>query len=120
MQWICLFTLILFLGCYSVEAQRQDCRRIKEQCSSCLRRLVNPKNDLEYINRDCREKLRDRWVWRDVRRCDMQIIACESKFWVINNYEKFIFKLCLNFTDHDQKLDCETVARLAGMRRLIG
>ncbi|XP_017034076.1 uncharacterized protein Eig71Ej [Drosophila kikkawai] len=99
MQWLCLFTLILFLGCYSVEAQRQDCRRIKEQCSSCLRRLVNPKNELEYINRDCREKLRDRWVWRDVRRCDMQIIACEN---------------------HDQKLDCETVARLAGMRRLIG
>ncbi|KAH8296566.1 hypothetical protein KR054_008012 [Drosophila jambulina] len=99
MQWLCFCLLILFLGFYSVEAQRQDCRRIKEQCRLCTRRLVDPKNDLEYINRDCRERLRDRWVWRDVRRCDMQILACEN---------------------HDQRLDCENVARLAGMRRLIG
>uniref|UniRef100_A0A6P4DYP4 Uncharacterized protein LOC108038411 n=1 Tax=Drosophila rhopaloa TaxID=1041015 RepID=A0A6P4DYP4_DRORH len=96
MRCLCVFFLILILYFFSIKAQRLNCNRIRENCQPCMRRLVDPMNDLEFINRDCREKVSERWIWRDVRRCDMQIVACEN---------------------HDSKLDCDTVARLAGMRR---
>ncbi|KAH8300437.1 hypothetical protein KR018_005617 [Drosophila ironensis] len=96
MQALQICSLIVILCCLSIEAQRLNCTRIRDNCRPCTNRLVDPVNDLEGINRDCRERVGHRWFWRDVRRCDMQIIACEH---------------------HDIKLDCENVARLMDMRR---
>ncbi|XP_039487554.1 uncharacterized protein LOC120449244 [Drosophila santomea] len=97
MRHLCVFFLTIFLCCLSVKAQSLNCTRIREHCRPCTRRLVDPVNNLEFINSDCREKLRGRWIWRDVRRCDMQIVACEN---------------------HETRLDCENVARITGMRRI--
>eukprot|EP00099_Drosophila_melanogaster_P021550 NP_648796.1 Eig71Ej [Drosophila melanogaster] len=97
MRYLCVFSLTLILCCLSIKAQSLNCTRLRENCRPCTRRLVDPINDLEFINSDCREKLRGRWIWRDVRRCDMQIVACEN---------------------HETRLDCENVARLTGMRRI--
>ncbi|KAH8339123.1 uncharacterized protein Eig71Ej [Drosophila bipectinata] len=99
MQARLVFSLIFVLCCFSIKAQRPDCRRLRENCRPCTNRLVDPVNNVDFINRDCREKVGDRWIWRDVRRCDMQIVACEN---------------------HNVRLDCENVARLAGMRRRRG
>ncbi|KAH8380568.1 hypothetical protein KR009_011491 [Drosophila setifemur] len=96
MRGLIVASFILVLYCLSIKAQRPDCRRIRENCRSCTNRLVDPINNLDFINRDCREKIGDRWFWRDVRRCDMQIVACEN---------------------HNIKMDCENVARITGMRR---
>ncbi|XP_017112430.1 uncharacterized protein LOC108136014 [Drosophila elegans] len=96
MRCLCVVSIIFILCCLSIKGQRLNCSRIRENCEPCIRRLVDPINNLDFINRDCRESVGERWVWRDVRRCDMQIVACEN---------------------HDSKLDCDTVARLAGMRR---
>nr|XP_036671452.1 uncharacterized protein LOC108007517 [Drosophila suzukii] len=97
MKSVCIFSLIIILCCLSIKAQRLNCSRIRENCRPCTRRLVDPINNLEFINRDCREKVRERYIWRDVRRCEMQIFACEN---------------------HENRLDCENVARLTGMRRI--
>ncbi|EDW76892.1 uncharacterized protein Dwil_GK20696 [Drosophila willistoni] len=97
MHWpsiICMLILIIYS--ITIRAQRNDCSRLRQRCEPCARRLTDPVNNLESINRNCRAWISDTWIWRDVNRCDMQIIACEN---------------------HDRKLDCETVALLAGMRR---
>jgi len=88
MKSVCIFSLIIILCCLSIKAQRLNCSRIRENCRPCTRRLVDPINNLEFINRDCREKVRERWIWRDVRRCEMQIFACESKIPLIKKFKK--------------------------------
>ncbi|KQS44122.1 LOW QUALITY PROTEIN: uncharacterized protein Dere_GG26945 [Drosophila erecta] len=64
MQYLCVFSLTLFLCCLSIFF----CTRIREHCRPCTRRLVGPVNNLEFINRDCGEKLRE----------NLQIVACEN------------------------------------------
>nr|XP_036671453.1 uncharacterized protein LOC108007515 [Drosophila suzukii] len=96
MQITIIFCALLILGSGFVNGQAPDCRKLRETCDSCIRRLNNPINDVEYMNNGCRENVRGRYIWRNQTRCDLQVIACGA---------------------HKRKMDCLVIAELAGMPR---
>jgi len=80
---------LLILGSVFVNGQSPDCRKLRESCDPCIRRLNNPINNVEYMNNGCREKVRGRYIWRNQTRCDLQVIACGGKLKIINNHSQF-------------------------------
>jgi len=81
--------VLLILGSVFINGQAPDCRKLRETCDPCIRRLNNPINNVEYINNGCREKVRGRYIWRNQTRCDLQVIACGGKLKIINNHSQF-------------------------------
>ncbi|EDV52145.1 uncharacterized protein LOC6544465 [Drosophila erecta] len=96
MQSTCIICVILILGSVLISGQTPDCRKLKDTCNPCIRRLNNPINNVEFMNDGCREKVRGRYIWKNQTRCDLQVIACGA---------------------HKRKLDCLVIAELAGMPR---
>ncbi|XP_001353131.2 uncharacterized protein [Drosophila pseudoobscura] len=96
MQLLSVLSVLTILWCVAIHAQQPDCRVLRERCESCVRRLNNPSNNVEFMNNGCRERLRRTYHWRNQTRCDLQVIACSA---------------------HRRKLDCAVIAELAGMRR---
>ncbi|KRF98540.1 uncharacterized protein Dwil_GK27079 [Drosophila willistoni] len=97
MQLFSILSVLLVISCcLSVNAQQPDCRRLRERCDACVRRLNDVINLLPDYNRECRQRTIRTWIWTGVTRCQLQEISCAA---------------------HRRKLDCGVVAELAGMRR---
>ncbi|KAH8380043.1 hypothetical protein KR009_008655 [Drosophila setifemur] len=96
MKLASILCVVLILGCVIINGQSPDCRKLKETCEKCVRRLNKPINNMDFLNDKCREKLRSTYIWKNQTRCDIQVMACGA----------------LN-----KKLDCKVIAEIAGMRR---
>ncbi|KAI8036656.1 hypothetical protein M5D96_010457 [Drosophila gunungcola] len=80
-----------------VAGQERDCRELERSCERCVERLHNPNDrELPFFNRECREKTRRTWIWRNVGRCELSRINCIG--W-------------------DRRMNCGEIAEVAGMRR---
>ncbi|KAH8380338.1 hypothetical protein KR009_010086, partial [Drosophila setifemur] len=90
--------LVLCVVLVSGQNVAEECNELERKCRSCVRSLRN-ENDrrLPTFNRECREKTRNTWRWRDLDRCDVTKLECLGR---------------------DRKMNCNDVAQLAGMRRI--
>ncbi|EDX10581.1 uncharacterized protein LOC6738183 [Drosophila simulans] len=67
---------LLILGFVIVHGQSNDCKEIKDICTKCIQRLNDPYNKADFINKECRRKVRGSYVWKDQNLCELQAIAC--------------------------------------------
>ncbi|KAH8339128.1 hypothetical protein KR074_004906 [Drosophila pseudoananassae] len=80
MQLASILSVVLILCCVITSGQQPDCRKLRETCEKCVRRLNNPINNVDFMNDGCREKLRRTYEWKNQTRCDLQVIACGGEF----------------------------------------
>ncbi|XP_017156795.1 uncharacterized protein LOC108165271 [Drosophila miranda] len=83
-----------------IAGQRDDCEQLKRACDSCVNRPENAgdrNRNLPTLNRECRRKTRNTWVWRDINRCELTRLNCLGS---------------------DRRMNCDDIAELARMRRV--
>ncbi|XP_016989928.1 uncharacterized protein LOC108052110 [Drosophila rhopaloa] len=81
-----------------VAGQRRNCDELTRRCELCVERLNNQNDrELPVLNRECREKTRRNWRWRNVGRCELTRLNCQGL---------------------DRRMNCNDIAELAGMDRI--
>ncbi|XP_039485288.1 uncharacterized protein LOC120447793 [Drosophila santomea] len=92
-----MFTVFFVICLTLVAGQERDCDELARRCESCVRRLDNAiDRDLPLFNRECRQRTELSWRWRNVGRCEISKLNCLG--W-------------------DSPMNCEDIARRAGMER---
>ncbi|KAH8300393.1 hypothetical protein KR018_003545 [Drosophila ironensis] len=77
---------------------QRDCNELERQCRTCVGNLNNrPDRELPTLNRECREKTRRTWIWRNVGRCELTRLDCLG--W-------------------ERPMNCGDIAELARMQRV--
>uniref|UniRef100_A0A6P4EPV9 Uncharacterized protein LOC108044254 n=1 Tax=Drosophila rhopaloa TaxID=1041015 RepID=A0A6P4EPV9_DRORH len=72
-----IFTVFSVLCLTLVAGQERDCRELERSCERCVDRVSNPNDrELPVFNRECRERTRRTWVWRNVGRCELSRLNC--------------------------------------------
>ncbi|XP_034122955.1 uncharacterized protein LOC117580480 [Drosophila guanche] len=93
-----VLSLFVVLCLTLISGQREDCEALQRACDSCSRRLNNSSDrGLPLLNRECRQKTRSTWVWRNVTRCELTRLNCIGS---------------------NRRMNCADIAELAGMRRV--
>ncbi|KAH8312896.1 hypothetical protein KR067_001173, partial [Drosophila pandora] len=70
--------LVLFVSLVEGQDQvRRDCNEMERKCRSCMDEINSVgARTLPNFNKECRQRTRNRWRWRDIDRCELSKLSC--------------------------------------------